>query len=257
MGAQSVLYINDYDTALLGLVVEKVTGADDAASVQPVTRAVYGRAGEMQIALNPRVPPRTIRVAGTVQGATHAAMLANLDALKALCPAQVDVRLLRPADRFWRCILRDLALTPLDGPQYLTAAIGVGFEFLALDPLGYGLGITTASIGASPLPLSLGTAPSTPLLVVMGAATNPVVTLRNAAGAVVQTLGFTVTLGATERLEVDCAAMTITKYTGASPADALSTLASGDFLVLDPADGVPTVEVNSGTGELLYRKAWR
>ena len=256
MGVQSVLYINDFDTSAIGLVVAGVPDIGNIPATAPVTRALYQRAGLVQVATSPKLAERTITVRGTIVATTVVQRDQYLDALKALCLSNlVEVRFLQPTDRFWRAYLTRLVTTPFSGPQFLAAAVQVELTFTAYDPIGYSLSVRASAFGAAPLAAPAGTAPSAPLLRLSGG-TDPVVTLRDAAGVARQTIGFTITLAAGDYLDVDCQTMTITKSVSGTVTDALSTLASGDFLVLDPAYGALTLEVNSGTGVAFYRKAW-
>jgi hypothetical protein len=257
MAGTSVLYVNDYDTALLGLVVETVTGYGDTPGLTRLTRGFYGRAGLAVTAPNPTLAPRVITVTGTLLASTVAAFNTALDALKALFASTAEVRLSSDATRCWTVDLTDLKLSPLPGPQLITPASGIALTLTALDPYGYDVNWTAVALGAVAQVAPLGTAPSAPLLRLSGAATNPVVTVRNAQGVAVGSIGLTLTLAAGDFVELDCDAMTIAKSVSGSVTDALTTLASGDWPLLNPADGAVTVEVNSGTGEALYRKAWR
>jgi hypothetical protein len=117
-------------------------------------------------------------------------------------------------------------------------------------------------IGATRQAIPLGTAVSAPTIRIMGAATNPVLTYRNAGGTVKQTMGFTVTLASTDYLEINGELFSITKYASGVASNGMALWTSGDFPALDPQDGYPsidsypTLEVSAGTGEVLYRRTW-
>jgi phage-related protein len=110
--------------------------------------------------------------------------------------------------------------------------------------------------------IPLGTAVSAPLIRVLGAATNPVITYRDKSGAVRQSMTLTITLAATDYLEIDCELFTITKYVSGVASNGITLLTAGDFIALDPQDGDyangvwPTLEISAGSAEVLYRKAW-
>jgi phage-related protein len=246
------MYVNDFDVGLIGATVINATYTTPPLSYP--ARDIYGRAGQARTGSLAKVGTRTLNVTATVRGSTVTAMEANLDALRALFMAEADVRFETTPDRAVRCVLANMALTPINGPQFLNTACIVALSLTAYDPYAYGVYLSAAALTPVPVPVSLGSAPSTPLLRINGA-TDPVVTVRDAAGNMKQTLGLVITLGANDYIEVDCDAMTITKSVAGTRTDALSTLDSGDFLVLDPADN-PTIEVDNGGGEALYRKAW-
>lgn len=110
--------------------------------------------------------------------------------------------------------------------------------------------------------LPLGTAPVAPKLTILGAATTPTVTIRDAGGAAQVTLVFG-TLTSSETLEVDCEAGTIVKYSSGAATNGMSLLTSGTFpFRLDPAWGDyassrwPTIETSAGQAEVLYAKRY-
>jgi hypothetical protein len=111
--------------------------------------------------------------------------------------------------------------------------------------------------------LTLGTAPSSPLIRLMGPATNPVLTYRDAGGAVARTAGFTVSLASTEYLDLDMRRGVIHRVASGVATNGIALLTSGQFpWALDPQDGDrgtaawPTVEVSAGTGEVLWWRQW-
>lgn len=252
--ASTVLYLNDYDTSTLGLVVSGVTGINGAPDVEPSTVRVYGRAGSILIGASPALKARVITVTGTLIQSSQAALRTAWDTLKGLAMAECEVRFPQPSDRYWRATLTDASETPI-GPQFLNNAIGVTLRFTASDPLAYDRYLTSSAFGSLAATAPLGTAPSAPLLILKGT-NNPTVTVYDASGTVRGTLGLTVTLGSNDALMVDCHLMTITRSTAGTNSDALSTLSSGDFPLLDPAYGVVRLGVSGGTGLALYRKAW-
>ena len=247
------MYVNGFDTGLIGVTVTNVVGA--TAKFAPRTRKVYGRAGLVRTTVVPEVEPRTLTVGVVVRGATPAAMEANLSLLAGLFLADVNVSFETTQDRYLRCVLTTLTIAPHTGPQFVNTTTGAVLSLTAIDPYWQDASVVMNSFNTVAVAMVLGTAPSTPLLRISGAATDPVVTYRDAAGNAKQTLGLTITLAATDYLDIDCDTMTIQKSVSGTVTDALSTLASGDFLVLDPADA-PTLEVDSGTGKAFYRRGW-
>lgn len=112
--------------------------------------------------------------------------------------------------------------------------------------------------------LALGTSPSMGWIRLMGAATNPVVTYRNAYGDPVWTLTFTTTLtGTTDWLDLDMVRGNIWQWRSGTRTSGLSLLTSGQQdwpRPFDPQDGDvtttqwPTLETSSGSAEALYHK---
>lgn len=255
MGVPTVLYLNDFDTATLGLVVQSVLGVGAAPTVRPATRTTYGRAGVLRLSPVPALEPRVIEVGAVLLADSQETARANLDTLVGVLMADCEVRVSAYSDRFWRATATSVTEVPLNGPQFLGGAIGLRLGLTCYDPLGMSRYLWSAGFSATLAPVELGDAPSAPTLVISGA-TNPTVSLYDAAGTARQTLGLTITQGANDFLTVDCAAGTITKSVSGTVSSALDTLTSGDFLLLDPAYGVVWLGISSGVGQALYRKAW-
>lgn len=259
MGAQSVLYIDDFDMATLGLVVREVTGLSDTPTVAPRTRERYGRAGVLEVAAYPQVAPRTFLVSGALGAATPAALETALDTLKGkFVGATQRARFVNNATREWVVRLAECTVTPFPGPQFLHVYRQVTLKLLALDPYGYDTSNTVVgSIGNSDVAVAQGSAPSRPVIRVTGAATNPLLTYKNGGGTTLRTMQLTCSIAGGDYVEVDSALMTIKKSVSSVISDALDYLTSGDFIVFDPADGTPTLRCSSGTGQATYKKAWR
>jgi uncharacterized protein (DUF697 family) len=261
MGMQSVLYLDDFDTATLGVVVEKVTGISDVPEVTPRTRERYARAGVLEVAAFRSLAPRKITVTGAIGAATVAALETALDTFKAkLVPSTVRARFANLATREWTVVPTGFVVTPFPGPGFLHVYRQFTLDLLALDPYGYDISDTVVgSIVNADSACAVGTAPSRPVLRCTGAAMNPLWTYKSQAGTTIQTLQLTITVAGGDWVEVDCATSTIRKSVSSVITDAITTLTSGDFIVLDPRDKTttsPTLRVSDGTGTATYRKAW-
>jgi phage-related protein len=266
---QTAMYVNDFDTSSLGLIVTSVDGWRDAPSTRDRTTQLPTRVGAVILAPEAETAPRVITVDGVIDPshAGKALTLANLRAAiselqERLYRGTIEVRFADEPDIFVlaRCEQGNLIATP---PQFMNPKSRVQIRMLCPDPLRYDRNGSVVGFGASPRAgTPLGTAVSAPVIRIMGAATNPVITYRNMSGDVKQTMGFTVTLAATDYLEIDCELFTIKKFASGVETNGISLLTSGDFIALDPQDGDyagsvwPTLEVNAGSGECLYRRAW-
>lgn len=239
-----------------GLLVEQVAGWRDIPARQWPTAAIPLRQGLTRQASAAAESTRELRIAGHVKGDSVGDARAKLDAL-ALALEHDPVRLRFP-DNLTRYVNAQLTrgVTTPAGPQFIQRILPVELLFTAFDPYFYDQDVTVIVLSAAAMRLGLGTAPSRPVLTVRGPATNPVITLRDANGATLQTLGLTITLVAGDTLVVDCDALTIKLNSVTSRIDALT---SGDFLTMDPvsAGQQPTLALSSGTGEATYRRAWR
>ena len=263
MAGGSVLYVNDTDTSTLGLIVSSVTGLGDVPQVTLRSRERYGWAGAMEATVLAKQGMRTLTVTGIVKATSVATLETNLDALKLLCFPNVTcrVRFANNANREWVAKLTDFVVTPLgSGGQFVNPWQAVSLKFLCPDPFGYDLSNTVIGsiTNAGDTACAVGTAPSRPVLRCTGAATNPLWTYKNAGGTTITTLQLTITVAASDWVEVDSYNMTIRKSVSSVITDALSTLSTGDFIVLDPKDGPnPTLRCSVGTGQATYKKAYR
>lgn len=162
--------------------------------------------------------------------------------------------------------LEEMTLAPIGHP--LTAVVSeVQMRWHAPDPLWWA---ETDMVVAAPAvntryAIPLGSAPSTPVIRVMGAATNPVVTIRDSGGTARTTLTMTATLLSTDYLDFDCRSGALTKYTSGVASSLIGSLSSTGELfpfALNPAWGDhanarwPTLEVSAGQAELLYAKRY-
>jgi hypothetical protein len=185
--------------------------------------------------------------------------LTALDALKGLLgQGEVAVRSVYAPTRECLAVCDAFEVQPYTGEE-VSGRYTVTLGFTLKDgvsqettPDGYALSTTAVEC-------PIGTAESRPIITIDGngsALTNPTVTVRDIAGDIVQTMGFTVSLGATDVLRIDCARAQVSKIVGAVTTDGLAAgyWVSGDFLTLKPEDALvelaqyPTVELSSDTG---------
>lgn len=161
--------------------------------------------------------------------------------------------------------LEELQLKPIGHP--LTAVVSeFSMRWNCPDPLWWSDDETIigAPVTNTRYSLPLGTAPSTPIVRMMGAATNPTVTIRDSGGAAQVTLAVTLTLASTDYLDIDCRTGAITKYvSGVSSSGASYWTSAWLFpFALDPAWGDyansrwPTLETSAGQAEILYIKRY-
>jgi phage-related protein len=259
----TILYVNEFDTSRLGLQIEEVQGWPDGVAMNVRTTPVAGRLGGLILPPEPDGAPRTLSIRGVIRCASLAELLTNRDLLKdRLSNGTLEVRFIDRPDRVAFARLREFR-SPRIGPQFANKGAFAEIEFLCADPLVYAVNAPPIAFDTDRAAVPLGTAVVAPVIRIMGAATNPVITYRNHAGLAVQTMGFTITLAATDFLEIDCELATVTKSVSGVVTSVNSVLSSGDFLRFDPTHGNyassvwPTIETNGGTGEAIYRRAWR
>lgn len=262
------IWINEVDLGDLGFALSVGTqGHADAPELTAVEVTTAAWPGPMFAAEPTVATSRRLTIAGNLRQSTLALLVAAEDALKALAEdGAVRIRFRDRLDQEFRdarctkcAIQRRGALFGVSADVVLEFALALPVR-VRREPDGYALSSVRT-------PCPIGTAPSAPVLIVHGGGaslTNPTVTVRNAAGDVVQTMGFTVTLGATEYLRIDSARGFVTRVAAGAPTDGASTYASGDFPLLRPSDAWaafsawPTIELGaaSGTplGTILYSR---
>lgn len=261
-----ILYVNDLDLGELGCKIEAIEGWADPLTLRLQGQAVAQRVGQLPLTVyGGAVEPRDIVVRGTITGATEADLVTARAELKDQCGRGLVELRVKDAPELMALAYLTRGIFAGVSPQFLAPWwTRVALTFTCLDPLFYTKSPTVIGMPVTGVdyPCPLGTAPSLPLIRIF-AATNPLLSYNASTGAVRQTMGFTVTLGANDYIEIDCDAKTITKSVAGVISDGISTLVSGDFPVLDPQDADyagavwPTMSVlTSGTGELVYRRAW-
>lgn len=259
------MYLNDVDTeTTLGMIVEAVDGWLDSPSARDRTTQLPTRVGAIVLAPDSETAPRSISVRGVIQGTSLANVRTRIEQLKDLLfRGTVELRFADHPDRviYARCQEKHLLVTP---PQFTYPKSKFGISFLCPDPLIYAVSPTLVAFGtAFRAACPLGTAPSAPVIRLMGPATNPVISYRDQAGTVRGSMTFgALSLLSTDYIELDCEFCSASKHTSGVKSNILSSLSAGGFLLLDPhhadyANAVwPTIEASSGTGEVAYRKAW-
>lgn len=252
------VWVNDIDLGDYGFMgsppIRSFTDAPVLADPMVITQGWPGPlwAGEPTLA-----QVRTVLVNGKVIAASNAALLAAVDNLRALCEdGAVRLRFAdRPTQEYRDARCKEFSDSRRDLLLGLATELAIAFELAnpqRFDMHPIGLGLSTSRIACP-----LGTAPSYPVILISGAGaavTNPTITYRNAAGLVVQTMGFTGTIGANDFWRVDTTRAMITKSLAGTASDGISLWTGGDFPVLRPADAWfettawPTLELSASAG---------
>lgn len=137
----------------------------------------------------------------------------------------------------------------VDGVKLVSTDLKSIGRIVCRDPIWYTrLPQMVSAAAAARVEVPCGSAPGIVKFMVIGAATNPVVTLRSRTGEILQQMTFTVSLGATEAIEVDRrAAWPVTRWTAGVATNGFSLLAITDTLIrVDPLDGA-TLETSAGS----------
>lgn len=259
--ARTAMYVNDFDTSGLGLIVERVEGWLDAPTTQDRVTQLPGRVGAVILAPEAETAPRTITITGVIRRTSNTLVRRATEELQErLSRGTVEIRFVDDVEKM--VLARCQAFQVPSGPaQFFNPYNRVSITLFCPDPLVYSLPGTVVAF-TSKQRLLLGNAVSAPTIRIYGAVTNPVLTYRDSRGVVKQTMSFTATLGAFDYLEIDSELATVTLYTNGVASNGITLWSAGDFIVGDPQDGDPangvwpSLEVSGGSGEALYRRAW-
>lgn len=262
--ATGVLFLNDRDieTDFLVTVSSLVGFPGILASAPRDVSLIDGpeMPGALLDPLQIRRRAGTATVRGIINAASVSAAMTALDALRGtLLGGEVAVRTGYASDRQCLATCERVDGEPYQG-ELLNGRVAVTLSFSIKDGVAERLAPDGYALSTSRVACPIWTAEVKPVIVVHGggaALTNPVITVRNAAGDVVQTAGFTVSLGSNDALRLDCARALVSKIASGVVTDALAAgyWTSGDYvLLLRPYDGFPeigaypSVELSSSTG---------
>lgn len=266
-----MLTCNDRDFAALGVTIERVTGLLDAPDVTYPTEHVPGCIGTVLLSDTPETGDRPIEAKGMLVADTPDELFARVGILKQWIRGRVlEIRSIHAPTVFYRGRYRSCRVREYD-PQFGThlpggkAAADLTLRIVCDDPRGYGADDTVIAFAQTPTPVPQGTAAAEPVIRVMGPATNPMLTYRNAAGDVRGQHGVTWAVASGEFVEFHTPNRTILLYASGAITNLLPNETPGaayDFITFDPADGDPsveawpTIEVSVGTAEALYPRTY-
>lgn len=215
--------------------------------------------------LDPRLvtrQPGRATLNGLILGTDVSSARAYVDALKTLVQqGEVAVRTCYATDRYCLAIADGEDGTAFN-PSVLDGVVNVALTFAVKD----GVAVRTApdgyALSTARTACPIGTAKSYPVFTIHGGGvgfTNPTITVRDAAGNPVQTMGFTITATASDVLRIDSGRSQVSQISAGTITDGIAAgyWTAGDFPMLRPADGgdlalaaYPTVELSSATGTM-------
>lgn len=272
----TALYLNNFDVGQLGLKLQRLEGLGDASTARLTTAAAAGRSAQVVLASRATQQPRTITATLVCRPRSLAGVEDAVHKLYAIVGAGlIEIREGRDPEKVSYGLLEGAIDYAFD-PQYVDGdpVSRITLRFTCHDPIRYSRSAWLIGFGAAPGNIPCGTAPCGPLLRIYGQPTSPfTITYRSMDGTARQVMGFTLTLGANDFLEIDCDAQTVVKNVAGSVSNAIDTWTTNTdgFIVLDPADADwsyaidhvdagrawPMLELSSGFGLALYRKAYR
>lgn len=261
------LTLNGTDLASLGFYLKEVGGGYDAPDREIQTLSIRGRAGNL---LSPpiRESGRVITLTGTLTSSAKT-VVGRSDAEDAL-KDKLRAGLLRLARTdsvgsvwFIEGMFRSIKAQPIGHPVNPTDDY-VTLTMVSRDAYYRDVEPTILAFGSTRVSMPLGTAPSSPIIRLIGAATNPVLSYRDAGGTVQRSMTFTASLaGTNDWLDIDMRYGKIVLWASGVASNGRSLLTSGDFpWALDTHDGDfataswPTLDVTSGNASVLYWAQW-
>lgn len=246
-----------------GFTISDAPGWMDTPSRQTPAVQVLRRGG-MRVLDRPRDQPRQIVLHGNIRGTSTQDSRDKADALKLALsyPTGVSLTFEDLLTRYV-CGRLDSFRVPPYGPSFITRDLSVEASLTAHDPYSYDI---DAAVVAMPAAASTGfllpgTAPIRPVVTIVGACVNPVISLYGTfgvGGVLIGAIGLAITNGAGDVLDIDMDAKTV-KQNGVN---IISSIASGDFWVVEPGDlrivaSGFYIGSTSGGGYVTYRRSWR
>lgn len=267
--------LDDLDLTSVGFIVTDIGKFSSPKRGLSVSK-IAGRSGGLLstvVTTEPHKLPITIEYRGT----SLADRLSKEDLIKDRLSAGLVSVSIRDSSNPAR-VIRGVSEEPPTPERFSHPIDGTGFRLTATllcpDPAWLAPAWSCRAITAvnTPVHLPLGTWPSPWICRVMGPTTSPVIlTVKRLGGQTLGSLTFatgggtSLALTAAEYLDIDSTRQTAEKVSGGTRTNITgpSNFTAGDWVELDPLDGYPafgagvTVELNSGTGELLYEKRYR
>lgn len=210
---------------------------------------IEGHDGQVIDAGMIRLKPRTIRIMGTLQGLSKD----DADRIREMIAGFVyranPLKLYRHelSERYMLVYAQTIDHAYRVG-RHGGRVFDLAIEFMAANPALLGADQSVTIITASADVINPGTAPVNPVVTIVGAITDPVITN----GTTGQTLGLTMAIGTGESVIVDCDRFTATKG-GVGVVSALSDAFLAGGFALAPGINLITI---AGTGAPNAQIAW-
>jgi hypothetical protein len=262
-----VIYVNGADIeADLGLTECWLTEISNWGAATNYERGSVAIPGEYHSWASPiaTATRQPLRLSFIVKATTVAGLDAQLATILDHFTGLLEIKTADAADKVLDAyVTAETSSQVSDGSPFMIPWRRVSLDLAAIEPKrdAYAQSVAVnASSGRESIPL--GTLPSVGRLLVLGSATTPVVSYRDAGGTLIGSMTFA-TLGSTVYLDIDLKLKTITKYTAGVASNGLADWTAGDFFTLDPGRGSyamggwPTLDITSGTAMLIYERRWR
>lgn len=259
------IFVNGRDMSDVGLEPLGISGWFDMPTVSRRSEQMTNTTGAA-LGTGIRIEPRKLSLQFYLKPQLLTDRQSLMDIVNDTFTGLCEVQFVDKPNRVIRAYVESVATrAENESVGLIEPALVLTITMVAYDAAIYDTEPTVLAVTTTPRQVPLGSWPSGGVLHLMGSMSgNVTITYRAHTGDVLQTLVLNGTLAADEYLEVDFSDRTITKISNAGVRDetAYSFKSSGNWFVFDPADGNrtvgvwPTIELSTGTGVLIYRKAW-
>lgn len=257
-----VCWINDTDVDSLGLELRDGTaGWLDGGLVQRNLVLIPGRHGAHASDYGMK-QPRMIRLVGQLDPSTVTGRLSEVDTVMDHLQGELEVRFGDAPNKVMTGWCRAVRTVEMQ-PSFIIPDLIMTVEIECDDPVKYDRYGRIVSFGTAGAEVPLGTEQSYGTVEIMGAASQPILYYKDQTGTQQEYMSFSNTLAAGAWMKIEMDRKRIRLFsTGGTETNGMSSLASGDFFMAHPAHGNkatdtwPTLSLSTGTGRILYRRAW-
>lgn len=257
-----ICWINDTDVDALGLELRAGTdGWLHGIKTQRVTTAIPGRHGGISSDYTLHTP-RMISLVGQLNPTAVSGRLSEIDTVMDHLQGELEIRFGDAEDKVMTGHVYRVGGVEMV-PSFYVPDVITTIEIQCDDPVKYDRYGRVVSFGTVAAEVPLGSEQNVGVIEIMGAASAPILYYKDQAGTQQEYMSFSNTLasGAWMRIDLYRKRVRLFSATGAE-SNGMSSLASGDFFTLHPAHGNkaaanwPTLSLSTGTGRILYRRAW-
>lgn len=261
------MYVNGRDVAAFGLTLvrDNFKGWIDYPEVEHVGVAMVGTHGEVLTATGLRTKPRVLDCTFQLKSTTLAARRSQLSGIYREFAAPVEISFLDDPNRY---VVGKMVQSPgrgVGGPELVDPDVLVPMRFIAADPLYYERTPFQKALQVGfRVHIPMGTAGALVDVYLWGwtSASATIRVRHGVTGVILNDMVLTGIPSSTEYIRLFMNRQLIKRYSGtpAVETDSYSWKGSTNaWPVLDPSDGLPTIEIVSGAtngvGLLLGRKA--
>lgn len=249
------LVVNGYDLANLGVVMETWPGFQASPTRRYTLTDVWGRDGGAFLPSEARAQARDVTLTGMLFASSVAARRSAVNEIKRRLDAgELQVEFAdRPGQRLL-AYSTTFDFVPMGLDEFATAGV-ISIGLLAPSPVFEDIEPVLVAFGPRTA-VPFGTGVTTGYIQLMGPATYPSFGYRDETGALRATMSFSMSLNSSDYLDINLQTSSVTLVQAGVRFYGGPYLISGDWPVLDPRDGVATLETANATGLLIAYRGW-